>query len=176
MGAVRPERPSGDPGRVMPDYIWSVVERSWVQQPSERPRMSEVVRLLQKGHQLSSVSSEPVDHNSTSSEDEGVPKDNVRSCLSSSPPFSHDSTHQGSLHNQLRSLAARWSSDDITNEPLSSQQAVTGSQSQTQQFQSLPSGWTIDTEATWPSHASEPLTSRYNAGMRPISHQDIIIA
>ena len=92
------------------------------------------------------------------------------------PPFSHDSTCRDSVRNQSQSLAAWWSTDDITNELLSFQQAVTGSQSQTQQFQSLPSGWTIDTEATWPSHASEPLTSRYNAGMRPISHQDIIIA
>jgi hypothetical protein len=70
---TRPEQPSSDLGRVMPDDLWSIVESCWVQQPSKQLHMSEVVRMLQKGHRQSPVPSHSAD--SMSSRDDTVTTD-----------------------------------------------------------------------------------------------------
>ena len=90
---VRPARPSGEPGRVMSDALWSVVERCWLQEPSKRPRMNEVIGFLQQGQQHSSASS----LSSTLSEDDIEPTDNPSFLYH--PPFSAIPMHQGTLPN-----------------------------------------------------------------------------
>jgi len=93
---TRPDRPSSDPGRVMPDDLWSIVESCWVQQPSKRLRMSEVVRMLQKGHRHSPEQSHSAD--STSSKDDAVTTD-----TDNQKPFTGSLPQQNSAFQNLLS-------------------------------------------------------------------------
>ena len=44
----RPERPEGGDGVPFTDDVWKVLERCWVPEPRDRPRIEDVLRYLEK--------------------------------------------------------------------------------------------------------------------------------
>ena len=53
----RPERPQGDEGKPFTDVMWSVLERCWKPQPSDRPSAKTVLLCLEGTLSLSRQSS-----------------------------------------------------------------------------------------------------------------------
>ena len=80
LGGERPKRPQGDEGKLFTDAIWSVLERCWKPQPSDRPGAKTVLLCLE-GTPLSSrppsavggvVETETDYHSDTTASDSGM--------------------------------------------------------------------------------------------------------
>ena len=57
VGGERPERPQGDGGKLFTDAIWSVLQRCWKPEPSDRPSTKAVLQCLGGSPSLSRQSS-----------------------------------------------------------------------------------------------------------------------
>ena len=51
----RPTKPSGTPGRVMPDQLWNIVKAAWHQQPSKRLSITAVLRRFRHDYLIASL-------------------------------------------------------------------------------------------------------------------------
>ncbi|KAF9780762.1 kinase-like domain-containing protein [Thelephora terrestris] len=90
LGGERPKRPRGAKGRWFRDDIWSLLQKCWMPTPSDRPRIEDVLHLLEGGSrswtpsqtiadpQTATSSTSDLETSSEDSSDEGrVPSDKV---------------------------------------------------------------------------------------------------
>lgn len=87
MEGERPEKPQGEEGRLFTEDIWSVLERCWRPEPSDRPSAKAVLQCLEGSPPLSrspsseggAVETDTDDESDTSADDSGMSPPPVRS-------------------------------------------------------------------------------------------------